>query len=563
MGSQGKAAIGFVLLAVLVLTARSHAQQSPPQARQKTPQPSATPPPVKQDDDVVRINTNLVQVDAVVTDKDGHQVKDLSANDFEILENGQGRQADYCSYVSLVEQGTPTGPSTLPAPDQLTAADLRRTFVFVVADPVIVIAVTLSTPQGLKSFTISQKERPTRSASLEAARLLRWFVDEKMGPNDLVAIASVEIDLGVLASFTSDKHVLHAATERLRNGLVQSVPPVVIHYTVITDQANRYTYVLEPLIQQNLSVIETASRALAQVQTLPGRKFLILVARGMLYDPLLPGTDVVRSRMDQLIARANRAHVTFYTLSPTGIGNYGGSGHNGLSASGLRGIEDIDGLVHLATETGGRAIYNTNDLRVGFAEILEENRGYYLLAYNPGAEATSRPHRIQVRLKRPGLRVRARTEAYSQAANDDRKTPTVADTFNTPLAVRDIKVTLNPTLAENGTGSKHIVTTLAVGLSDVEARSKDSDGQVFALEMFVRIVGPDGRVVKENGENINFKMNAANLEAALREGLVSQFEFEAAKRGFYRISVGVRDTVSGRVGSATRFVEVPVARAKE
>ena len=112
-------------------------------------------------------------------------------------------------------------------------------------------------------------------------------------------------------------------------------------------------------------------------------------------------------------------------------------------------------------------------------------------------------------------------------------------------------------------GSERIVTTLAVGLSDVEPRSKDGEGQIFALEILVRIVGPDGRVVKENGGNIDFKLNAANLEAALREGLVSQFEFDAAKAGFYRISVGVRDTVSGRVGSATRFVEIPAATAKK
>jgi VWFA-related protein len=553
------------MIAAFGLTAHSHAQQSSPPVNPKAPSPSATPPPEKQDYDVVKINTNLVQVDAVVTDKDGHQVKDLSASDFDIVENGQVRHADYCSYVSLAEQGTPTGPATLPAPGQLTAADLRRTFVFVVADPVIVIAVTLSTPQGLKSWTISQKERPTRSASQEAAKLLRWFVDEKMGPNDLVAISSVEFDLGVLASFTSDKQVLHAASEQLRNGpMNQSVPPVVIHYFIDTASPTKYTYALESLIRQNLSVIETASRALAQVQTLPGRKFLILISRGMSYDPRLPGTDAVRARMDQLIGRANRAHVTFYTLSPTDIGNFGGHGTSGLIAAGMQGIEDIDSLVHLATETGGRAIYNTNDTRVGFADILEENRGYYLLAYNPGAEATGRPHRILVRLKRPGLRVRARTEAYSQAANDDRKTITAAETFNTPLAVRDIRVALNPTIAESSTNSKRIVTTtLAVGLSDVEARSKDSDGQVFALEILARIVGPDGRVVKENGENLNFKMNAANLETALREGLVSQFEFEATKAGFYRICVGVRDTVSGRVGSATRFVEVPAARARK
>src|SRR6266702_4504088 len=68
-----------------------------------TPAPSPTPPEASQDH-VIRVRTNLVQVDAVVTDKDGHHVTDLNASDFEILENGQVRPADYCSYVSLVER---------------------------------------------------------------------------------------------------------------------------------------------------------------------------------------------------------------------------------------------------------------------------------------------------------------------------------------------------------------------------------------------------------------------------------------------------------------------------
>src|SRR5215210_3748178 len=64
------------------------------------------------EDEVVRISTNLVQVDAVVTDGGGRQVTDLESRDFEILEDGKPQPITNFSYVSL---GGPEAPAT-PAP---------------------------------------------------------------------------------------------------------------------------------------------------------------------------------------------------------------------------------------------------------------------------------------------------------------------------------------------------------------------------------------------------------------------------------------------------------------
>ena len=54
----------------------------------QTPQPLATPP-VEEDSDVVKISTALIQLDVVVTDKNGKLVTDLKPEDFEVLENGE------------------------------------------------------------------------------------------------------------------------------------------------------------------------------------------------------------------------------------------------------------------------------------------------------------------------------------------------------------------------------------------------------------------------------------------------------------------------------------------
>src|SRR5205085_5944245 len=72
--------------------------QSSPQAATQQPQP--TPSPAEEsDEDVVRITTNLVQFDAVVTDKKGNPVTDLRPEDFEVYANGRKQPVTNFSYI--------------------------------------------------------------------------------------------------------------------------------------------------------------------------------------------------------------------------------------------------------------------------------------------------------------------------------------------------------------------------------------------------------------------------------------------------------------------------------
>jgi VWFA-related protein len=532
--SQRKAALLFVLLAVLVLTAHSHAQQSQPQVRQETPQPSATPPPVKPDDDVVRINTNLVQVDAVVTDKDGRQVTDLKADDFEIVEDGRPRVPEYFSYVSLGSVRQAGTENSQPG-----AHDLRRTFVFVVSNPIIDVGFSLAGAHGgpPRSGTFSTQQRAVRAAD-NTRSLLTWFVYTQMTSADLVAIADTDVDIGVLASYTNDRDLLHAAIGRVRDNAVSGASPVVHVMLVNGDLA------LLELMQRNLDTMQTLEGVVSQVASLPGRKVVTLVARGLLYNPSLPYWQTIRDRMQRLIERANRAHIVIYTLQT-----------RDLDADHLHGRNRVsDGLMELAKETGGRAIYNTNDLRVGFAEVVEENRGYYLLAYNPGAEAQGRPHRLQVRVKRKDVKVLTRSEAFAGGTASS-SVESTAGALLLPLAVKDLSLSVSPLLISTGPVPE-ILTSLKLDLTSVESRPKADGTQAFSLMLSVRVAGPDGRPLKQADRDVAFEVKDTELEATRREGLASQFQIEAQTPGFYRISVAVRDNNSGRIGSATRFFEI-------
>ena len=502
----------------LLLTASAQAQQRP-----------TTP----SEDDVVRIDVNLIQVDAVVSDKQGRQVTNLKAQDFSILENGKIHAAEYCVYVPLVTTET-TRPTDFPNRPP-SAAELGRTFVFLVDNPRIELISSYTNVLGGQSASSYLLQRAMRGAA-EAERLLNWCVDQEVSPRDLVAIGDTEVDLGVLSSFTNDRAALREAIRQIRNNPTSERVPI-IRVTLSGGSLG-----LAELVKQNLRVIETMSNVIKQLETLPGRKVITLLSRGMLFNPRYPGADAVIARMEQLIDQANRARVSIYTLSPAGVGNFGGET-----------LQNFDSMIHLARETGGRAIYSTNDTRVGFAEIVEKTRGYYLLAYKGDPGTQTRPHSLKVRLSRDDLQIEARTTAYSRAALLS-ETASTAETLqaviNSPL--RETAIPLDLTASSTSKGVLDLV--IKVGVSEAELVNT---GDVIRAEfdLALRNTGPDGKLSPPSIHQLALTASAADRNRALQEGITTRLQLPVETAGFYRISAVVKSKRTGDLGSTTTFVD--------
>jgi VWFA-related protein len=373
-----------------------------------------------------------------------------------------------------------------------------------------------------------------------AAKVLTRFVDEQMGPHDLAAIRDSEGAPGPFTELTADRTVLRRAVARVQADPLKKAPKVTVIYM-------GSFWILQEWVDQNLRVIGMLNAAVEQLSKLPGRRVLVLVSRGMLYEMDVKGVERVRERMRELIVKANRAGVTVYTLNP-----------RGPDEANLRGggLQDNGGLMILADETGGRAIYNRNDLVEGFKGVLEESRGYYILGYNPGQDAATRPHRIQVRVRRPGLRVQARSTAYTR--DTDLRGPVtrsqLTEVLDSPLAFRDIKLSLTPLFLSPDGKSARIMSVVNIDLANAERETRADGSWAVNLDVVGRVTAPDGSVVYQKGKN--YTVNAPRADAAAPRGVDYWFELEARLPGFYQISVAVRDAVSGRTGNVTQLVEV-------
>src|SRR5215213_3956616 len=175
--------------------------QTQPAAPAPAPQRPQTEPASDDKDDVVKITTNLVQIDAVVT-KDGKPVPNLKAEDFEIYEDGHRQEITSFAYISNVPNPSATEPAT-------NAAD-SKTATVVPAAP-----VKRDVPRRTMAIVVDDLGLSAESMS-QARRQVRKFIAEQMQPNDLVAVIRTGGEMGALQQFTNDKRLLNRAVDQLR-----------------------------------------------------------------------------------------------------------------------------------------------------------------------------------------------------------------------------------------------------------------------------------------------------------------------------------------------------------
>ncbi|HEY6047308.1 MAG TPA: VWA domain-containing protein, partial [Pyrinomonadaceae bacterium] len=301
-------------------------------------QPSATSnPPQKQNptsdkDDVVRITSNLVQVDATVTDKKGKPVANLQPEDFEIFEDGKPQKITNFSFVSRGEE-TPT-----PAPP--TKSNPAGKNVAPPPPPVI-----LRPEQVTRTFALVVDDLGLSFESMHFVRAaLRKFVDEQMQTGDLVAIIRTGAGVGALQQFTSDKRLLHAAIERVkwnsrgRSGIAAFAPiqdspllaasmrpsgdgPVASKQTssdMEKDTRQQYKDFRDEIF--SVGTLGAVNYIIRGLRPMPGRKAVVLLSDTMnLFDTQGEGNYRTIQALRRLTDLANRASVVIYTIDPRGL----------------------------------------------------------------------------------------------------------------------------------------------------------------------------------------------------------------------------------------------------
>jgi VWFA-related protein len=530
-----------------------------------------------------RIGVDAVRIDAVVTDRQGRIVDDLTADDFEIFQNGKRQTVTFAQLVRVAAGPATTerasaaaGPvagARLPAPAPgPTRENIQRTLAVVIDD------------LGLSVESL-----------LTVKRALHTFVDRDLLSTDLVGILRTGGSAGALQPFTTDRRLLHATIDALRwNGRSRSgVEPfeAVEAWTMFDDRhglgdINDFKKVTA--IRSSMSASGTLGAlnlAIQGARDLPGRKTVLFVSEGisLLDEEGLIDTRV-RTALDRVTDQATRAGVVIYSLDARGLQTGGLQASDNLKrpATGQTMDQTVRGeaagrvsfnqrtqdtLVYLAEQTGGFAVVNTNSLDGGLGRISADIRDYYVIGYVPdkatfvGEGRKPARHKISVKVRRPGLRVRTRKEFIGVSDVDRRPAPTTPAQelirgAISPFVATDIplRVTTAPGfLPGRGLLVRTQLHIDARGLTFIDGEDGKKTASADVLGM---AFDGDGTEVAHLSTGFSVGLNEHATSEALRDGLLYTFRVPVPRAGAYQLRFAVRDRETGKLGTAGEFVEL-------
>ncbi len=547
--------------------------------------------PEPADTKIFRVNVSLVQVDAVVTDKEDRPVIDLTADDFIILQDGKPQKITNFSLVRLKDPDVPRPvvkkpleksreaiPPPPPPSARLNPDRVRRVIAIVVDD------------LGL-SFANTNRIR-------EAVK--KW-IDEEMQPGDLVAVIMTGLGLGSLEQFTEDKQMLQAAADRIRWNVSSRVgstsfSPVSGIPGLSPLQEEEHS---RRLMMGSLGAIRYVIDGLA---TLNGRKNLIFFSENMvLHFDLAAGgifgmnlSDTVKDSMLRLIEAANKAGVVIHTIDPRGavwtditvedtLSLVGGSAMPGGGSGGPEAvlasmdsissqrqkqwIDSQEGLSLMAQETGGLFINYRNHIDGVLRDVARDGEIYYLIGYQPDAKTIAeiqsgktRYHNIKVRMKRPGLRVRSRSGFFTDPERQLEPLTfreQMVRALHSPFSRGDLRVRLT-TLYSQTREEKPCINALLHFDADQLAFTREPDGKWNAdIDILSGIYDADGTQVDSTDKRWKLSVNDETYENVLRNGMAFLMRVPVKKAGAYQMRLVLGDPGKGRLGSASHFVEVP------
>jgi VWFA-related protein len=423
MASRMRTLLSAAVVLTIVLGTRGHAepaaQQQQPQQQQQQPTP---PTGDQQQPPVFRTGINFVRVDVILSDKSGAPITDLKETDFDVTEDGKPQKIETFKFIKL-DGGV--GDAVKEPPREIrTDYDEEME---AARDDVRLFAIFLD------------DYHVRRGSSMSVRKQLSTFVQNNLGPSDMI---------GVMYPLESTSSVRmtrnHSAVMRGLEGFLgrkfeyepkNQYEETYAHYPTETVEKIRN--------QVSMSAIKSLITHMGSLKE--GRKSLILVTEG--YTNIIPpqmrnadaqqpgfgnpaygnpnagvndinedraawmaNTDM-NSDLRDIYDTANHNNVSIYTVDPRGLATFEFDINEGINiqtdSTYLR--STLDTLHVLADNTDGRAIVNRNDVAAGMKQITRDQSAYYLIGYNSTqAPSDGKFHEIKVRVKRPGVQVRAR-----------------------------------------------------------------------------------------------------------------------------------------------------------
>ena len=563
----------------------------------------------------IRVNARLVQFDVVVTDNRGHPVKDLTASDFTVLQDGQPqtvRAFEVHSPATVEKAGGPgvdtVNPASALPPNTYSNAptktpqsswtivlfDLLNTGVADQAyarnqllrllktvprgEPVALFVLTRQL-EMLQGFT-QDPEQLLRMAELldpSKSQILTTMVERERTDSSITSTAQMAAPASGAAGATFDtSSIAYSQAARISQGYND-------HETFRTNDRVLFT----------LEAMKGLARA---VSGYPGRKNLVWLSGSfpVQIEPDPASTDPFRNMRgfeEQIRATSSllaTSRVAVYPVDVRGLQSKGidisvATAENQVMNDVLPGVaqgataaspsslattitaesvalaDDRATMKNIAEQTGGEAFVNTNDLGRVITRSLDDGASYYTLAYTPPKEdAGGGYHRVVVKIANKNLKLAYRRGYYSIPQ------PTASGAVGTAALRAALQAGMPPATS--------MLLTTSVELPDASRKDVkinyiiNSDGVNFAdlpenkkraqIDCMVIAFDSSGKEVAHASDTLDATIPANIYSTVLTYGLPAH-QLISLPPGKYNLRIGVMDRTNQQIGTVDAPLVVP------
>jgi VWFA-related protein len=582
-------AVMLTLMAAVAFAMSCFAQQSAPAPvapPKDAPAVAQAQQPAYETSTVLKVKSRLVVVDVVARDGKGVAITDLKQEDFTVLEDGKEQKLRIFSFQhpdDSVAAAPPQAPANgMNVVDNLPHFQAGRALNVVLLD-------------ALNTSRLNQ-------VSMRQA-MIKFL--ETLPANEPIAVYLLSDRIHLLQDFTTDPAVLKNVVRSFKGsnsplltvsadgspiapvlpGVAQSLPPQMA--AQIKEFQDQMTVdATDQRVQATLAALNTLSRTLSGY---PGRKNLIWLSETFPFDVMLTsisGRSSLNSRnYSPAIARTGNmlsdSQVAIYPLDARGLAGTGifnvanEVNQNGATLRGSMGSQmdresDDRMAAHgtmndLADRTGGRAFYNRNDLDGALRDSITDGSTYYTLGYYPENKDWNGGFRnIQVKLKRGGVKLRYRigyfavdTAAFAKL-NPKQQDQEFDDalSLNVPISTAlPFQALVMPPSAK--TQNKMIV-NYHVDPHALSFEASNDGLQAVNMECAVRVFPKKNldKPIATEAQKMGGALNADSY-AKIMKGFFPCRDQLALQPGDYLLRLGVRDNVTGLIGTANASLTIP------
>lgn len=547
MTSRSRIAAALLPLVPLLV---AHAQQ--PQPQPDSGQPTFT----------LKVQTDIVLTNVVVRDKKtGAVLKGLKASDFTVLENGKPQRLASFDFQNVDEAAVLNETSTVSG--KTSIADLINRNL-------------AASPEALRDhrlivmfFDLSSMQPEDIDRAVTASQ---DYINKRMQPADLVAVASFSTSLSMDQDFTADKPALLRAVGRYNgtegtgfaNGATGSTDNTADNASSFTADDTEYNSLNT---DRELFAIQSIARSLERVDQ---RKSLLYFSGGLTRNGIEN-----QASMRAATNEAVRANMSIYAvdtrglqaLSPLGDASTGSlRGTGAYSGAAMQSQLDAnfnsqEVLGTLASDTGGKLFSDSNDFAPAFQQIQRDTEAYYILGFRSSNTARDGSFRhLTIKLNRPDVKLEYRPGYYAPADFQHQRTEdreqALNDQLRSDLPATDVALYLQALYFRLAENRFFVPVSLIVPGSQIPfVTNKDRDKAT--LDIVGQVKNAAGIIVGNIRDTVKLELDAA--QQVRRKNIQYGTSFDLAP-GRYHLKFVVRENETGHLGSFETDITVPDLR---